>query len=119
MSREIDLKIARDVMEFDSFHWDEKDNIVQVRRPGSEGWEIFHPTESIALAWQVIEKLTELNIWLDIQRRPDGVNTAAWSNTDRVVAPLLCTGSAETAPLAICQIALAAIERLHATKQEL
>ena len=56
----------------------------------------WHPSESILWAWEVVEKLKEYSLWIDLNASPDGYQVGF---ADYFVF-------AESAPLAICRAAL-------------
>ena len=96
MSREIDLKVAKHVMKFggdverSEHYWDDLN---------------FHPSTNIADAWRVVDKLyiavtpqqgapKELSYYAEIDKQPRGNYYAVF---------------AETAPMAICLVALQSV----------
>ncbi len=64
-------------------------------------------SEDIAAAWEVVEKLLQMGMPVDLSSSEKGVHKAkVWTNSTILTVPWQ-----ETAPLAICRAALKAVEK--------
>jgi hypothetical protein len=117
--RELDARIARDVM-----GWTDQEGFWMERTPDglryrvAENWDEFQPSTDIRAAWNVVERMRPRFPDASLAVRLGAGDTGNWfcefgidygwathGEGDEVVA----VGEADTAPLAICYAALAAI----------
>jgi hypothetical protein len=106
-SQKIDDEVAQRVMGWILYRSNVDGDWWRTKGDGPTGWryENWHPSEDIAAAWQVIEKMRSPDLRIDRQ----GEWACTFGGDYRFVA------FAKTAPLAICRAALIAARYPHAS----
>lgn len=110
MSREIDERVAREVMGVQQIKYDEDLMITSMIMPGSSHWQGFSPSTRIEDAWQVLEAIKAKNFWYKVVAgfSPTQPNYCGIGSKggEHGWAPADWHGEGETMPLAICNAAL-------------
>lgn len=107
--RELDALVAEQVMGRGS-QWEVQQQADGTFKPtGNVWWECPEYSTEIEDAWQVVERLRVLGIGVIVKAFPVGMQSAY----SAAVPGTLVGAMADTAPLAICRTALAAVAALQ------
>jgi hypothetical protein len=105
--REIDGRVAEEVMGWKSVHFIDNGTLMGIR-PYDHMQSVPYYTTDIAAAWLVVEKVNSLGHWFMLHNE-NGMWEAEFYHTNEIVPFHVHDATASTAPLAICRAALDAV----------
>ena len=97
-----------------TYAWHDKDNEMVINAEDDTDYynpsEAWSPSTDIAAAWQVVERMRELGLRVEVHAHPNGTNSALCESVT-LVGHQIYTGfkAVPTASEAICRAALAAV----------